>query len=189
MLNLYHILDLEKGATADEVKKAFRIKARQYHPDLNSNPGAQEKFREVYMAYDILGNPDKRKFYDPMLDAHDGDEYLKDWRSDAYEQVDDISDMDYADFRRKKILIYMFSEDPKKELLIGFLSLIAAVGGLILFTMGYQNISDNWAVHAIHTGGVIGFFFTAISLNYLRVCYSNYQIIASDKKELHKMKI
>jgi molecular chaperone DnaJ len=61
----YEVLEVSKDATADEIKKAYRKKAIQYHPD--KNPGdkvAEEKFKEAAEAYDVLSNPDKRARYD-----------------------------------------------------------------------------------------------------------------------------
>jgi molecular chaperone DnaJ len=61
----YKVLGVDKKASADEVKKAYRKLARQYHPD--RNPGdakAEERFKEVQAAYDVLGDADKRKQYD-----------------------------------------------------------------------------------------------------------------------------
>ena len=61
----YEVLGLSKGATDEEIKKAYRRLAKQYHPDMN--PGdkvAESKFKEVNEAYDVLGDPDKKAKYD-----------------------------------------------------------------------------------------------------------------------------
>src|SRR3954449_10775675 len=65
MATLYDTLGVKKGASADEIKKAYRKLAAQYHPD--KNPGdatAEEKFKEVQNAYDVLSDAEKRKQYD-----------------------------------------------------------------------------------------------------------------------------
>src|SRR3954467_196688 len=62
---LYDTLGVSKTASQDEIKKAYRKLARQYHPD--KNPGdaaAEERFKEVQAAYDVLSDTDKRKQYD-----------------------------------------------------------------------------------------------------------------------------
>jgi molecular chaperone DnaJ len=60
----YKILGVDKKASQDEIKKAYRKLARQYHPDTNKDSAAEERFKEVSEAYDVLSDPEKRKKYD-----------------------------------------------------------------------------------------------------------------------------
>ncbi len=60
----YEVLGLNKGASDDEIKKSFRKLARQYHPDVNKEPGAEEKFKEINEAYGVLSDPEKKSRYD-----------------------------------------------------------------------------------------------------------------------------
>jgi molecular chaperone DnaJ len=60
----YKTLGVDKKASQEDIKKAYRKLARQYHPDTNSDAGAEERFKAISEAYDVLGDPDKRKKYD-----------------------------------------------------------------------------------------------------------------------------
>ncbi len=60
----YAALGLKSDATLADIKRAFRQKASQFHPDRNSDPDAPARFREVQEAYDVLSDDDKRKAYD-----------------------------------------------------------------------------------------------------------------------------
>jgi DnaJ-class molecular chaperone len=60
----YAALGLKSDATLSDIKKAFRQKASQFHPDRNIDPDAPARFREVQEAYDVLSDDDKRKAYD-----------------------------------------------------------------------------------------------------------------------------
>lgn len=62
----YGILGVEKDASTEEIRKAFQTKARKLHPDVNKEPDAEEKFKEVSEAYAVLSDPDKRRRYDAM---------------------------------------------------------------------------------------------------------------------------
>ena len=60
----YAILDVPRNASSDQIKKAYRKLARELHPDLNPSPEAQEKFKEVTAAYEVLSDPQKREIVD-----------------------------------------------------------------------------------------------------------------------------
>lgn len=62
--NYYDILGISKNASQDELKSAYRSLAKRYHPDVNKDPGAEEKFKEIQEAYAVLSDPQKRETYD-----------------------------------------------------------------------------------------------------------------------------
>uniref|UniRef100_A0A8C1T3U9 DnaJ heat shock protein family (Hsp40) member B1b n=1 Tax=Cyprinus carpio TaxID=7962 RepID=A0A8C1T3U9_CYPCA len=68
----YSVLGIQKGASDDEIKKAYRKQALKYHPDKNKSPGAEDKFKEIAEAYDVLSDPKKKDIYDKF-----GEEGLK----------------------------------------------------------------------------------------------------------------
>lgn len=64
MKDYYAILGVPRNATQEEIKRAYKRLARQYHPDVNKSPEAEERFKEINEAYAVLSDPEKRKVYD-----------------------------------------------------------------------------------------------------------------------------
>ena len=74
MKNYYQILGVDDDADLKAIKTAYRRLARKYHPDISKEDQAEEKFKEVAEAYEVLGNKDKRAEYDEMRRFGDAQE-------------------------------------------------------------------------------------------------------------------
>ena len=86
--SLYETLEVNEKATADEIKKAYRKLARKYHPDVNKDPQAEEKFKEINAAYEVLSNPEKKQQYDQYGDSMFGGQNFHDFARNQGSNVD-----------------------------------------------------------------------------------------------------
>lgn len=86
--SLYETLGVSKNASADEIKKAYRRLARKYHPDINKEKGAEEKFKEINAAYEILSDEQKRKQYDMHGDSMFDGQSFNDFARNAGSSAD-----------------------------------------------------------------------------------------------------
>ncbi|XPV69961.1 MAG: DnaJ C-terminal domain-containing protein [Halarcobacter sp.] len=77
--SLYETLEVSEGASADEIKKAYRKLARKYHPDVNKDAGAEDKFKEINAAYEVLSDPEKKQQYDQFGDSMFGGQNFHDF--------------------------------------------------------------------------------------------------------------
>ncbi len=86
--SLYETLEVSENASAEEIKKAYRKLARKYHPDVNKDPSAEEKFKEINAAYEVLSNPEKKQQYDQYGDSMFGGQNFHDFARGQGSNVD-----------------------------------------------------------------------------------------------------
>src|SRR5262249_21177577 len=95
----YEILGVARGASADEIKKAYRKLAQKYHPDVTRDPAGEEKFKEVGEAYETLKDPEKRAAYDQLGTHRPGEDFRPPpgWDSRCGESGFSFEDLDLGD--------------------------------------------------------------------------------------------
>ena len=95
----YSTLGVERTASADDIKNAYRKLARKFHPDVSKEAGAEEKFKEVSEAYKTLKDPEKRKAYDQLGSHRSGEEFRPppDWGQQFSQGGFSFEDLDLSD--------------------------------------------------------------------------------------------
>lgn len=86
--SLYETLEISENSSADEIKKAYRKLARKYHPDVNKEKDAEEKFKEINAAYEVLSDPQKKQQYDQFGDSMFGGQNFHDFARGQGQGVD-----------------------------------------------------------------------------------------------------
>ena len=115
----YATLGVGKNASAEEIKSAYRKLAKQYHPDINKEPQAQNKFKEINEAYEVLGDQKKRANYDQFGTAEGAPNFVISLVATAISQVvflisflisfppsADLAEEKHVLWKGAKILIY-----------------------------------------------------------------------------------
>ena len=97
--SLYETLGIAKGASNDEIKKAYRKLAKEYHPDINKSPEAEEKFKEINAAYEILSDEKKREQYDKYGDSMFGGQDFSDFYKGGGSDINDILNSLFGGFK------------------------------------------------------------------------------------------
>ena len=102
--SLYETLGVDKSASAEEIKKAYRRLARKYHPDINKEADAEDKFKEINAAYEILSDEKKRAQYDRHGDAMFGGQNFHDFAQGSADMGDlnDIINSIFSGFAGSK---------------------------------------------------------------------------------------
>jgi len=95
----YQILGLERTASAEDIKRAYRKLAHKYHPDVSKDPSGEERFKEIAEAYATLKDPEKRAEYDQLGRRAPGEDFEppRDWQNQFHESASAFDDVDLAD--------------------------------------------------------------------------------------------
>ncbi len=137
---LYKTLNISENSDASEIKKAYRKLAKEYHPDINKDPHAEEKFKEINAAYEILSDSNKKQQYDRF-----GDDMLNDNMNHGFHQShgDDIEEMLRNMFTGGFGRGFHRQQQPDLQVRVGIPLHKAINGGQLVFSLQGEEIKVN----------------------------------------------
>lgn len=174
-MTYYDILRINKNASLEEINKAFRELAKKYHPDLNKDKNAQRNFIDIYEAYSILKDPEKRAAYDKKVEyqystqeaykfsgwektqqkTETYDDYEK-WRESARNEGKDYSEKSFEEFKQK--ILNKMIEIAKTTAAVGAYTGILLLDGII-------RIIIRFVIMAVIVGICIGLLYLCMNQN------------------------
>lgn len=124
MNDYYKVLGVPDSATSDAIKRAFREKAKQYHPDVNRTAGTADRFREVFEAYAFLSDAHKRGAYDQARTAarirkQTPSADFREWQEQARAEAQEYSRMPYEKFMKSALFEVTFAVNNFWSLYLG----------------------------------------------------------------------
>jgi curved DNA-binding protein CbpA len=134
--DLYEILGVPRGADEETLRSAYRSRARELHPEVSKDPDAEERFRELSHAYDVLSKPRSRRLYDRLAYRGDGNTF------GAVPEVD-RPEPDAADLSEDELVGWVFTEDapepvpdmPREDRLLRVMAGIALLIAIVLIVI------------------------------------------------------
>ena len=150
MQTYYDILNVNKNASLNDIKSSFRNLAKKYHPDINKETGAEEIFKIIQEAYEVLSNDEKRKEYDKSLLEYNSskdtelseDEIIKEKVKDLQKTYDEYRKRCEQYEVKKRFNFYFDIDEVKKFIKIGFWIILLLVVPVYIFfkTLELENI-------------------------------------------------
>jgi curved DNA-binding protein CbpA len=136
--DLYEILGVPRGADEETLRNAYRIRARELHPDVSKDPDAEERFRELSHAYDVLSKPRSRLLYDRLAYRGPGGAGF----GSAHEGVGRPT-KDSAQLNEEELIGWIFTEDlpdpvapvPREDRLLRMMAAIALAIAIVLIAI------------------------------------------------------
>jgi curved DNA-binding protein CbpA len=148
-LDYYKILGISQNATPEQIRQAYRMKAKMYHPDINKNPDAKILFQLLNEAYQILTNPEKKRWYDfklkypsttglkPQPDNRRTTTYESYYRAYTRYQQERNEEKEHAKYRKTLLDNFLFYF----LIVSGFMAIIFSAIDLIYDEVSMKNIT------------------------------------------------